>query len=93
LSTLAAVENDRIKRVVRVLWLTVVGAAIADAVRNERRHGELFGFVPYDFRMPTIDRTRERTWDPASRRLLTPTTFGVGWSVNLGRVARLAHLA
>jgi hypothetical protein len=92
LSTLAAVENDRIKRVVRVLWLTVVGAAIADAVRNERRHGELFGFVPYDFRMPTIDRTRERTWDPASRRLLTPTTFGVGWSVNLGRVARLAHL-
>ena len=76
----------------RVLWLTVVGAAIADALRHDRRHGELFGFVPYDFRMPTIERTRTRTWNPSSPRILTPTTFGVGWSVNLGRVARLAHL-
>ena len=85
-------EDDRIRRVVRLLWLTVVGAAIADAVRNERSYGELFGFVPYDFRVPTIERARARTWNPTSQRILTPTTFGVGWSVNLGRVARLAHI-
>jgi hypothetical protein len=85
-------EDERIKGAIRVLWVTLLGAAIADAVRNERRHGEVFGFVPYDFRMPTVDRTRAHTWSPGSTRILTPTTFGVGWTVNLGRVARLAHL-
>jgi len=66
--------------------------AIADAVRNDRRHGEVFGFVPYEFRVPTIARARAHVWSPASRRILTPTTFGLGWSVNLGRLARLTHL-
>jgi len=86
------VEDDRLKRAVRVLWLTILGAAIADAFRNDRPHGELFGFVPYDFRVPTIERARSRTWNPGLPRIMTPVTFGVGWSVNLGRVARLAHL-
>jgi hypothetical protein len=87
------VEDERLKRVFRLLWLTVLGAAIADALRNDRADGELLGFIPYDFRPPTIERARARTWNPDSRRILTPTTFGVGWSLNLGRVARLAHLA
>jgi len=85
-------EEERVKRVVRVLWVALIGAAARDAVRTGRRHGELFGFVPYDFRLPTVDRARARTWNPDSPRLLTPVTFGVGWSVNLGRLARLAHL-
>jgi hypothetical protein len=81
------------RRAVRVLWVTLLGAAIADAIRNDRSHGELFGFIPYDFRMPTLERARVRTWNPGLPRVLTPATFGVGWTVNLGRVARLAHLA
>ena len=76
----------------RLLWVALVGAAIADGVRRNRRHGELFGFVPYDFRMPSVDRARAHIWNPESPRILTPTTFGVGWTVNLGRLARLAHL-
>ena len=85
-------EDERVKRVMRMLWVALVGAAIADAVRNDRRHGELFGFVPYDFRMPTAERAKAQTWNPGSTRVLTPVTFGVGWSLNLGRLARLAHL-
>ena len=85
-------EDEGIKRAVRVLWVTLLGAAIADAVRNDRRHGEVFGFLPYEFRMPTVARAREHTWNPGSSRILTPTNFGVGWTVNLGRVTRLAHL-
>ncbi len=85
-------EDERLKRVVRFLWVALVGAAVADALRNSRDHGELFGFVPYDFRVPTAERAKRHTWDPNSPRLLTPTTFGVGWSVNLGRLARLAHI-
>lgn len=84
-------EDERLKRLVRVLWVALIGAAVADAFRNKRGHGELFGFVPYDFRVPTTERARRQTWDPDSTRILTSTTFGVGWSVNLGRLARLAR--
>jgi hypothetical protein len=70
----------------------VAAAAVFDAVRKERMHGALLGVVPYDFRVPTLDRAKERTWNPHSARILTPTTFGVGWSVNLGRLARLAGI-
>jgi uncharacterized membrane protein len=84
-------ESGR-KRFVRTLWIAIAGAAVVDAIRHHRMHGELVGFIPYDFRMPTLERAKERTWNPRSSRILTPTTFGVGWSVNLGRLARLAHL-
>jgi Family of unknown function (DUF5808) len=87
------VEDQRVKRVMRMLWLGLLAAAITDALRNEQAHGELFGFVPYDFRVPTVERLRARMWNPDLGRLLTPHTFGVGWTVNFGRVARLAHLA
>jgi hypothetical protein len=87
------VEDDRLKRFVRVLWVGLLGAAIVDAVRNQRKHGEVLGFVPYDFRVPDVERARLRTWNPESTRILTPTTFGVGWTLNLGRLARLVHLA
>ena len=85
-------EDERLKRLFRFLWIALVGAAVADALRNDRDHGELFGFVPYDFRVPTAARAKLHTWDPSSPRILTPTTFGVGWSVNIGRLARLAHI-
>ncbi|TML71766.1 MAG: hypothetical protein E6G13_06585 [Actinobacteria bacterium] len=84
-------ESGR-KRFVRTLWVAIAGAAVVDAIRHHRTHGELVGFIPYDFRMPTLERAKKRTWNPRSSRILTPTTFGVGWSVNLGRLARLAHL-
>jgi uncharacterized membrane protein len=87
------VDEERLRRAVRRFWVIVVAAAVFDAVRNERAHGELLGLVPYDFRVPTVDRAKDRTWNPRSSRILTPTTFGVGWSVNLGRLARLAGIA
>jgi Family of unknown function (DUF5808) len=86
-------ENDGTKRALRLLWLIVLAAAVRDALRGHRKHGEVFGLVPYDFRMPTVDRARAHSWNPESRRILTPATFGIGWSINLGRLARLAHLA
>jgi hypothetical protein len=87
------VQDDGTKQGFRRLWLLLVLAALAEAWRTQRDHGELFGFIPYDFRMPTLERARARTWNPSSPRILTPATFGVGWSLNLGRLARLARLA
>lgn len=58
--------------------------------RSEREwHGRVAGLVPYDFRSPTLGRVRERWWSPDDERLFTEHAFGVGWSVNLARVARL----
>jgi hypothetical protein len=86
------VDEDRIRRAVGRLWVVVLAAAVIDAVRKDRDHGELFGIVPYDFRIPDIERAKRQTWSPESSRILTPRTFGVGWGVNLGRLARLAGI-
>ena len=86
------VDEEPIRRTVRKLWVVVFAAAVVDAVRKDRGHGELFGIIPYDFRIPDVERARRKTWDPQSARILTPTTFGVGWSVNLGRLARIAGI-
>jgi hypothetical protein len=86
------VDEERLRRTFRRLWIGVLVAAVVDATRNDRLHGEVFGFVPYDFRPPNVERIRRHAWDPRSSRVLTPTTFGVGWSLNLGRLARLARV-
>lgn len=46
------------------------------------KHGKMLG-VPYDFRMPTLGRIKERMWNPDDPRVLTPRVFGAGWTVNL----------
>jgi hypothetical protein len=50
-------------------------------------HGRIL-YVPYDFRIPTLERLRERFWDP-DQPLIVPQLFGVGWSVNIGRLVAL----
>ena len=55
-------------------------------------HGALGGFVPYDLRMPTIERTRRTLWNPDGA-IVVSRMFGVGWSINLGAiVAKLRSL-
>ena len=52
-------------------------------------HGIVAGFVPYDLRPPTVARARSRWWNPEESRVFVPQVFGVGWTLNVGRVARL----
>ncbi len=42
--------------------------------------------MPYDFRRPTLDRLRERMWNPDDPHIIVPRFFGVGWDINLGRL-------
>ena len=46
-------------------------------------------FRPYDFRRPTFARVLERLWAPDDPHVMTPQVFGVGWTVNFGRVMSL----
>ena len=51
--------------------------------REERRwYGKVVGFVPYDFRLPTIDRFKKAYWNPYDSRVFTPRVFGIGWAIN-----------
>jgi Family of unknown function (DUF5808) len=55
---------------------------------SEKRTGTFLG-VPYDWRRPTLARTRQRLWNPDEPRLLVPKVFGWGYDVNFGAIARL----
>ena len=81
------------RKAIKLATAALVAAAVVQELRkpsSERTwHGRVAGFVPYDFRPPTLDRLRAAWWNPEDPRIFTDRVFGVGWSVNLGRVAKL----
>jgi hypothetical protein len=72
----------------------LAGAAVAKEINKppEQRqwHGDIAG-VPYDFRRPTAEKLRKSAWDPDNPKLVVPHAFGVGWSVNVARLAALVQ--
>ena len=77
----------------RLVALAMTAGAVAQELRKPSAqrewHGQLGGVVPYDFRFPSPGRVRAALWSPDSDRLITPQVFGVGWTVNLGRLVKL----
>jgi hypothetical protein len=77
----------RVRGMATIAGLTLVGAAVVRELRlpPEKRtwHGTVFGRIPYDLRFPSVHRIVHTVWDPANRRVMVPTAFGVGWSVNV----------
>ena len=78
------------------VFLALIGVvAVVQELRTppETRtwHGKVAGFVPYDFRRPTLERVRRTFWDPDGP-LLPGKAWGVGWALNLGAVKRLLGL-
>lgn len=76
----------------RLVAMALAAVAVVKELRMppERRtwHGTVAGVVPYEFRRPTLARVRERLWSPQGA-LIQPHVFGVGWTVNLGRLVTL----
>lgn len=75
------------------LFVAAVATELAKPADEREWHGEVAGIVPYDLRPPTLGRLRDAWWNPDDPRLLTDRAFGVGWAVNLARVAELADRA
>ncbi len=86
--------KDAVQGLVRLLAAALAVAAVVKELRTppERRtwHGTVAGFVPYEFRRPTLARLKERLWSPQGA-LVQPHVFGVGWTVNLGRLVALVR--
>lgn len=79
-------------------WLlrTAVLASVAGAIYVELRkppeertwHGRLLGVIPYDFRIPTLDRIRQAYWNPRSPKVFSDRPLGVGWAINIPTALR-----
>jgi hypothetical protein len=78
--------------VIRNLALIAVGVAIYTELRKppaERTwHGKLGGFVPYEFRMPSVESLRLAYWNPRSQKVFTDRPLGVGWAINVPTLLR-----
>ncbi|MEV6636292.1 hypothetical protein AB0M54_36620 [Actinoplanes sp. NPDC051470] len=72
----------------------LAGAAVAKELDkpDETRdwHGDIAG-VPYDFRTPSVDKLRRAAWDPENPNVVGPPAFGLGWSINLARIAAMVQ--
>ena len=78
--------KDLVSLVRTAIWLAFFGALYQELKKpaEERTwHGKVAGMVPYDFRVPDLQRIRDAYWDPKSDVLFTEKVVGVGWSVNL----------
>lgn len=90
----SATGSDTKRRSSSMKPLKVLAAALAIAAlikelrlpKDQRTwHGAVAGFVPYDFRMPTIDRIKSTVWNPDGA-IIVSRAFGVGWTINLGAI-------
>jgi hypothetical protein len=85
-------RSGKLQDLLRLVSFALLVVAVVKELRTpaaERTwHGQI-GIVPYDLRPPTFTRVRDRLWNPDNPHVLVPQPFGVGWSVNVGRVWRL----
>jgi hypothetical protein len=83
-------SSDRhwIRDIVRFTTIAIAATAVVRELRKPAElrewHGSV-GLVPYDFRRPTLERLRARWWAP-DQPLIQPQPFGVGWTLNLGKI-------
>ena len=71
----------------KMVMSVFAAATVIYAIRTKQSHGR-FLRVPFEFRVPTPTRVRQRVWNPDDDSVLTPQAFGVGWTLNLYQVAR-----
>ena len=79
-------ESRWFARLLQVTVISLTMAAICQELEKPKEerswHGRIACFVPYDFRLPTIERLKEAYWNPYDSRIFTPEAFGVGWAIN-----------
>ena len=76
-----------------LVWVTFFAALYQELKKPDAErtwHGKVAGAIPYDFRVPTLERLRAAYWDPSSETVVSDRVFGVGWAVNLPVAARKA---
>lgn len=74
-----------ITRLAQVAAIAITVMAIMQEMEKppEKRtwHGSV-ACIPYDFRLPTIEKLKDTYWNPYETRIFTPAVFGLGWGIN-----------
>ena len=81
--------QKKLNRLFFFATIIVSGLAVLDQMRRPAAERDWHGtvaFVPYDFRMPSVQRFLAAWWNPDDARLFTPRDFGVGWAINVPRL-------
>jgi len=72
--------------ILSIFFLIYVAIAITQQLQRppEERtwYGKIAG-IPYDFRIPTVERIRAAFWNKDTSQIFLPQAFGIGWSINL----------
>lgn len=88
-------KPDGVRQLITLVTIALAVAAVVKELRTpaDQRtwNGKVAGVVPYDFRMPTVARFKERVWNPEGEHFVGPRVFGVGWTVNMGKVVAAAR--
>ena len=82
----------QIRGLLKIATSAFTVAVVVHAVTYKKSHGKFLG-VPFEFRVPTVNRVRKRWWNPEDPRIFTPHVFGVGWSLNVYQVRGRLGLA
>lgn len=81
-----AIGKEWFTRLLQAAVITVTIAAVCQELekpKEEREwHGNV-GFIPYDFRMPTIERIKEGYWNTESDKIFSAEVWGIGWAINI----------
>jgi len=75
-----------LEMMVEAAAITIVLVAVCQELEKpaeERKWTGSVGSVPYDFRIPTLERIKETYWNQYDTRIFLPMVFGAGWGINL----------
>jgi len=79
-------DSKWMTRLIQAAAITVSIIAVCQELEKPKEertwHGKVAGLVPYDFRLPSLEKFKEAYWNPYDSRLFTPRVFGVGWAIN-----------
>jgi hypothetical protein len=77
--------REWIVRFAEAAAITVTLAALCQELEKPKEertwHGKV-GFIPYDFRFPTVERFKASYWNQDSTKVITPEAWGIGWGIN-----------
>ncbi|MBM4448868.1 MAG: hypothetical protein FJ015_06515 [Chloroflexi bacterium] len=75
-----------LNRLLQATIITLTLAAVCQELEKPEAErlwcGKIAGFVPYDLRLPTLERLKETYWNPYHSRIIVPEALGVGWAIN-----------
>lgn len=84
-----------LKKLITLVTIVLTAAAVVKELRTPKAertwHGKIASVVPYELRVPTLARARERLWDPDAEHVVGPRVFGVGWTVNMGKATAMVR--